>query len=289
MSEDTPSSNGSGGRSWLDRIASVLSGELRSRDQLIEELRAARDNGLLDADTLGMLEGAITVSEKRVEDVMVPRPRIVTIAADSSLEQVMSTVVESGHSRFPVHGDDPDEILGMLHAKDLLRHFAVGGDLQLRDILRPLDLIPESKRLNELLKDFRVNRQHLALVVDEYGGVAGLITIEDVLEEIVGEIDDEHDAEDLPEVQISEREDGVFQVQALTPIESFNEHFGCELSDDEFDTIGGMVTQAFGHLPESGESLEFSGFQFEVAKADQRRVVLLHVRRSATDTDTDSQ
>lgn len=283
MSEDTPSSNGSGGRSWFDRIASVLSGELRSRDQLIEELRAARDNGLLDADTLGMLEGAITVSEKRVEDVMVPRPRIVTIAADSSLEQVMATVVESGHSRFPVHGDDPDEILGMLHAKDLLRHFARGGDLQLKQILRPLELIPESKRLNELLKDFRIRRQHLALVVDEYGGVAGLITIEDVLEEIVGEIDDEHDAEDLPEVQISEGDDGLFLVQALTPIESFNEHFSSDFPDDEFDTIGGMVTQAFGHLPEAGEALELGGFQFEVAKADQRKVVMLHVRRPLTD------
>ncbi len=285
MSEDTPSSNGSGGRSWLDRIASVLSGELRSRDQLIEELRAARDNGMLDADTLGMLEGAITVSEKRVEDVMVPRPRIVAIAADSSLEQVMSTVVESGHSRFPVHGDDPDEILGMLHAKDLLRHFARGGDLQLKQILRPLELIPESKRLNELLKDFRIRRQHLALVVDEYGGVAGLITIEDVLEEIVGEIDDEHDAEDLPEVQISEGDDGLFFVQALTPIESFNEHFSSNFPDDEFDTIGGMVTQAFGHLPESGEALELGGFQFEVAKADQRKVVILHVRPPLTDVE----
>jgi magnesium and cobalt transporter len=281
MSEDSPSSNGSGGRSWLDRIASVLSGELRSREELIDELRSAHVNGLLDADTLAMLEGAITVSDKRVEDVMVPRPKIVFVPVDSSLEDLMQIVVESGHSRFPVQGDDPDEILGMLHAKDLLRHFARGGDLDLRQIMRPLNLIPESKRLNELLKDFRLNRQHLALVVDEYGGVAGLVTIEDVLEEIVGEIDDEHDAEDKPEVLVNERADGVYTVQGMTPIAAFNEYFGCELSDEEFDTIGGMVTQVFGHLPEVGEHIELANFRFEVAKADQRRLLMLNVRKLA--------
>ncbi|MCB1633092.1 MAG: CBS domain-containing protein [Xanthomonadales bacterium] len=278
MSEDSPSSNGSGGRSWLDRIASVLSGELRNREELIDELRNAHSNGLLDADTLAMLEGAITVSDKRVEDVMVPRPKIAFVPVEATVDELMQIVVESGHSRFPVQGDDPDEILGMLHAKDLLRHFARGGELQLRSLLRPLNLIPESKRLNELLKDFRVNRQHLALVVDEYGGVAGLVTIEDVLEEIVGEIDDEHDAEDKPEVLVNDRGDGIYQVQGMAPIEAFNAHFGCEFSDEEFDTIGGMVTQAFGHLPESGERIELEGFQFEVAKADQRRLLMLHVR-----------
>lgn len=279
MNEDSPSSGGSAQRSWLERLGQAFSGEPRNREELIEELRHARENGLVDADTLAMLEGALSVSDKQVVDVMVPRAQMVWLAIDASLKDVLRIVTESGHSRFPVYGDDEDEVLGLLLAKDLLRHFASGeADFELRRVLRPMTLIPESKKLNVLLKEFRLNRTHMAVVVDEYGGVAGLITIEDVLEEIVGEIDDEHDAEDKPEVQITALPDGAYTVQALTPVGDFNAHFRVNFDTESADTVGGLVTQAFGHLPERGEAVEIGGFLFEVAKADARRVQLLRVR-----------
>lgn len=246
---------------------------------MVEELRQARLNGLFDADTLRMLEGALSVSDKQVADVMVPRAQMVWLPVDASLKHTMHVVTESGHSRFPVHGESEDEVLGMLLAKDLLRYFANGQHhFDLRQLLRPVSLIPESKRLNQLLKDFRINRSHLAVVVDEYGGVSGLVTIEDVLEEIVGEIDDELDAEDKPEVYIQPQPDGAWSVRALTPLEDFNEHFHTRLESEDVDTVGGLVTQELGHLPERGESIEIGGFTFEVAKADDRRLHLLRVR-----------
>jgi magnesium and cobalt transporter len=282
MNEESPSSSGSAQRSWLERLGQAFSGEPRNREELIEELRHARENGLLDGDTLAMLEGALSVSEKQVVDVMVPRAQMVWLGMHSSLKDVLRIVTESGHSRFPVYGEDQDEVLGLLLAKDLLRHFASDeGEFELHRVLRPMTLIPESKKLNVLLKEFRLNRTHMAVVVDEYGGVAGLITIEDVLEEIVGEIDDEHDAEDKPEVHITPQVDGAFAVQALTPVEDFNAHFGVHFDTETVDTIGGVVTQAFGHLPQRGEAIEIGGFLFEVAKADARRVQLLRVRPSA--------
>jgi magnesium and cobalt transporter len=282
MNEDSPSSSGSAQRSWLERLGQAFSGEPRNREELIEELRHARENGLLDADTLAMLEGALSVSDKQVEDVMVPRAQMAWLDVDASLADVLRIVTESGHSRFPVYGEDKDEVLGLLLAKDLLRHYAKGeGEFELRRMLRPMTLIPESKKLNLLLKEFRLNRTHMAVVVDEYGGVAGLITIEDVLEEIVGEIDDEHDAEDKPEVLITAQADGLYSVQALTPVENFNEHFHVSFDTESADTVGGLVTQAFGHLPVLGEAVEIGGFLFEVAKADDRRVHLLRVRPGA--------
>jgi len=260
-------------------LGQAFSGEPRNREELIEELRHARENGLVDADTLAMLEGALSVSDEQVADVMVPRAQMVWLAVNASLKDVLRIVTESGHSRFPVHGEDKDQVLGLLLAKDLLRHYANGHqELDLRLMLRPMTLIPESKKLNVLLKEFRNNRTHMAVVVDEYGGVAGLITIEDVLEQIVGDIDDEHDAEDKPEVQITPQADGAFAVQALTPVEDFNAHFRVSFDTESADTVGGLVTQAFGHLPEHGESVEIGGFLFEVAKADDRRVHLLRVR-----------
>ncbi len=282
MNEDSPSSSGSAQRSWLERLGHAFSGELRNREELIDELRHARENGLVDSDTLAMLEGALGVSETQVADIMVPRAQMVWLGIDCSLTDVLRIVTDSGHSRFPVHGEDKDEVLGLLLAKDLLRHFASGGgEFELRRMLRPMTLIPESKKLNVLLKEFRLNRTHMAVVVDEYGGVAGLVTIEDVLEEIVGEIDDEHDAEDKPEVHITAQADGSFSVQALTPVEDFNEHFRVNFDTETVDTVGGLVTQAFGHLPARGELIEIGGFLFEVAKADARRVQLLRVRPSA--------
>lgn len=279
MNEDSPSSSGSVQRSWLERLGQAFSGEPRNREELIEELRHARENGLVDADTLAMLEGALSVSDEQVADVMVPRAQMVWLSVNACLKDVLRIVTESGHSRFPVHGEDKDQVLGLLLAKDLLRHYANGHqELDLRLMLRPMTLIPESKKLNVLLKEFRNNRTHMAVVVDEYGGVAGLITIEDVLEQIVGDIDDEHDAEDKPEVQITPQADGAYAVQALTPVEDFNAHFRVSFDTESADTVGGLVTQAFGHLPEHGESVEIGGFLFEVAKADDRRVHLLRVR-----------
>ena len=279
MPEDDPSTSGAAPRSWLDRLSHALSGEPQNRADLMQELKSAMKKGLLDADTLRMVEGALTVSDKQVADVMVPRARMVMLDADAALADNLQTVIESGHSRFPVHGDSTDEILGILLAKDLLRCLARPGQpCELRKLLRPAQLIPESKRLNLLLKDFRSNRNHMAVVVDEFGGVAGLVTIEDVLEEIVGEIDDELDAEDKPEVYIQPQPDGAWSVRALTPLEDFNEHFHTRLESEDVDTVGGLVTQELGHLPERGESIEIGGFTFEVAKADDRRLHLLRVR-----------
>jgi len=278
MNDDPGSTNGPAHRTWWDRLGHLFSGEPRNRAELIDELRAAQVNGLLGADTLPMLEGALKVTELSVDDVMVPRVQIVMIAADAPLSDILAAVVESGHSRFPVHGDDKDEILGILLAKDLLKYFGNGADFDIQAILRPAVLIPESMRLNVLLAEFRRSRNHMALVVDEYGGVAGLITIEDVLEQIVGEIDDEHDDEEEP-TQIHAQTDGSWLVSALTPIEDFNEEVGATFSDEEFDTIGGLITAEFGHLPEVGEEAGAGDFLFHVTEADDRRVQQFRVTR----------
>ncbi|KAA2284819.1 HlyC/CorC family transporter [Arenimonas fontis] len=271
MSEDSPSSPPER-RSWLDRLSQAFSGEPRTREDLVEILREARANGLLEADTLKMLEGALTVSDKQVSDIMVPRSQMVSLPVDEPFMDLLRTVVESGHSRFPVHGEDRDEVLGILLAKDLLPGLVSdAGPGSIRELLRPAVLIPESKRLNVLLKEFRLSRNHMAIVVDEHGGVAGLVTIEDVLEEIVGEIDDEHDEADTARL-IAAQADGQYMVDALTPIADFNRQFGAELPDDEYDTIGGLVIAAIGHLPESGEELALGRFHFRVGRADARRV-----------------
>jgi magnesium and cobalt transporter len=260
-------------RSWLERLGQAFSGEVRSREELIEELRTAQSNGLLGEDTLGMIEGAMAMAELQVADVMVPRAQMVVVPVSASLTEVLRIVTESGHSRFPLQGEDKDEILGILLAKDLLRCVAEHRELKsIRELLRPVVLIPDSKRLNLLLKEFRLSRNHMAIVVDEYGGVAGLVTIEDVLEEIVGEIDDEHDEAQDNAAQIAAQADGQFMVDALTPIADFNQRFGANFSDDDYDTIGGLVTDALGHLPESGEELALARFNFRVARADRRRV-----------------
>jgi magnesium and cobalt transporter len=256
----------------------AFSGEPRNREELIEELRTAQQNGLLAADTLAMIEGAINVSDLSVSDVMVPRAQMVSISIDAPYAEVARIAVESGHSRFPVHGEDRDEILGILLAKDLLR--VANGErapASIRELLRPAVLIPESKRLNVLLKEFRLSRNHMAIVVDEYGGVAGLVTIEDVLEQIVGEIDDEYDDAPGETKMIQAQADGRYVVDALTPIADFNQRFGADFNDDEYDTLGGMLAVAIGHLPETGEEISIGRFDFRVARADARRVHALHV------------
>lgn len=280
MNED-PSSSGSGHRSWLDRLTQALTGEPRNREELLEELRNAQANGLMTPDTLAMMEGAIAVSDQMVADVMVPRAQMVTVPVDAPLPEILRIVVDSGHSRFPVTGENRDEIVGVLLAKDLLKGFVEGGArCDVKGMLREVTWIPESKRLNELLKDFRANRQHMAVVVDEFGGVAGLVTIEDVLEEIVGDISDEHD-EDEAAGRIVAQPDGRYLVAALTPIDEFNERFGTAFADDEFDTVGGLVTAAHGHLPAPGETIALEGIEFKVARADSRRLQQLAVRLPA--------
>lgn len=270
MSEDQ-STNGPVHRSWWGRLGHMLSGEPRNREDLLSELRGAQENGLLDGDTLSMLEGAIRVTELKVDDVMVARSQMVALAVDAPLKTILETVIESGHSRFPVYSEDNrDSILGILLAKDLLKCFANGGQCKLQEMLRPAVLIPESMPLNVLLAEFRLSHNHMAIVIDEYGGVGGLVTIEDVLEEIVGEIDDEHDDEEP--VLIRKIAGDIYLVSALAEIEDFNEHFESSLSDEEFDTIGGLVTDGFGHLPERGEEIALDGYLFHVTEADDRRV-----------------
>ena len=265
--------------SWLDRLTAALTGEPKTRGQLLEMLRDAEDRNLFDADALSMIEGVLQVAEMRVRDIMVPRAQMVVIEEDQRPEEFVKTVIDSAHSRFPVLGDSRDEVEGILLAKDLLAYFAAPEDQEfdLRDAMRPVVFVPESKRLNVLLSEFRASRNHMAVVVDEYGGVAGLVTIEDVLEQIVGEIDDEHDTEE--ERYIKERVTGEYLIKALTPIEDFNEYFDVELSDEEFDTIGGLVIKSFGHLPARGERTVFGEFEFEVIRAGKRRVNLVQMRR----------
>ena len=271
-------------RSWLERISSAFSGEPDTREELVAILRDAQGDGLIDADTLRMMEGAISVSELTVGDVMVSRSQMVSLPASARFLDLMKQVVESGHSRFPVHGDDRDEILGILLAKDLLRGVvADNGPGDIHGLLRPAVLIPESKKLNLLLKEFRLSRNHMAIVVDEYGGVAGLVTIEDVLEQIVGKIDDEHDDAEDDSALIAAQADGQYVVDALTPIGDFNERFGAGFPDDEYDTIGGLVPEAIGHLPEVGEELTLDRFEFRVIRADARRVRAFQVAVMAPD------
>lgn len=251
----------------------------RDRGELIEILRDAERSNLLDTDLLTMLEGALQVSEMQVRDIMVPRSQMTVVEEGVDPREFLPIVIDSGHSRFPVMNDRKDQVVGILLAKDLLAYLAqpTGERFQLKDVLRPAVFVPESKRLNILLREFRSSRNHLAIVVDEYGGIAGLVSIEDVIEQIVGEIDDEHDVEH--ENYIKPHGASRFTVKARTPIAEFNEYFQTEFSDEEFDTIGGLVLRELGHLPKKGERLEYRGFSFLVLRADRRRIHTLRVLR----------
>ncbi len=270
-----------GMRGWMRKQARALVGPPRSREEILEWTRDGRQAGLLDAEAYGMIQGVLEVSQTQVRDIMVPRSQMVVVERDASPVDLLREVIQAGHSRFPVIGDNRDEVIGILLAKDLLRlaldqeHLSPETNFDIREVIRPVVVVPESKRLNVLLKEFRANRNHLAIVLDEYGGVSGLVTIEDVLEQIVGEIDDEHDEEEGAFILRQDRER--YLVRALTPIEEFNRYFGSELSDEEFDTIGGLVSQRFGHLPRRGESITVGRFQFNVQRADSRRVHLFQV------------
>jgi len=261
----------------LERIGAILMREPEDREQLVELLRSAHERNLIDADALSMIEGALQVSEMQVRDIMVPRAQMELVELHATPEQILPQIIESGHSRFPVCAQNKDDIVGILLAKDLLRHFA-GHEFSLREMLRPAVFVPESKRLNVLLRDFRRNRNHMAIVVDEYGGVAGLLTIEDVLEQIVGEIEDEYDFDET-EANILLDRNGMYRVKAQTEIAGFNETFGTQFSDEDYDTIGGLLLSRFGRLPKRGEEIEFDNLKFRVQRADSRRLHSLLVEK----------
>jgi magnesium and cobalt transporter len=277
MDEDRPPSiDGPGERAWYHRLLDLFGPEVQDREDLREILQQAHENGLVDHEALSMLDGVLAVSEMHVRDIMVPRSQMVVVERDSRPKDLLPIIVESGHSRIPVIVDDRDEVVGILLAKDLLR---VLGDesFDISECLRPVVRIPESKRLDALLREFRAARNHMAIVVDEFGGTAGLVTIEDVLEQIVGDIDDEHDL-DEDETITKDGEDR-WLVQALTPIVDFNEHFDVSLPKEEFDTIGGLVMHKLGHVPRRGERLRLGDFDMRVVRADRRRAHSLLVRR----------
>ena len=264
-------------RSWLDRLSHFISGEPQTKSDLEDVLSLAEEHEIIDQDARKIMEGALLVTNMQVRDIMIPRAQMIVIDSDESVQEALPKIIDAGHSRFPVIGEGMDDVIGILLAKDLLP--LVESDSAppaLRQLMRPVIAVPESKRLNVLLREFRQNRNHMAIVIDEYGGIAGLITIEDVLEEIVGEIEDETDvAEKKP---IRPMSDGTFFVEALTAIDDFNAFFNTEFSDDEFDTIGGVVVNAFGQLPSRNQSIQLNHFEFSVIRADERRLSSLRVR-----------
>jgi magnesium and cobalt transporter len=265
-------------KTLIERLTAFIFREPENREQLLELLSEAHERDLLDADALSMIEGVLQVSELRARDLMVPRAQMDVIDIDEPVEHWIPHVIETAHSRFPVFEGNRDHVIGILLAKDLLRYYAE-QDFDVRAMLRPAVFIPESKPLNVLLRDFRANRNHIAIVVDEYGGVAGLITIEDVLEQIVGDIEDEYDFDEQEGNIIAEGGDERFRVKALTEIPQFNEHFGAHFPNEDFDTVGGLVTDAFGRVPKRGDSTEIQGFRFEVLRADPRQPHLFLVTR----------
>ena len=262
--------------SVLDRISAFLMREPEDREQLLHLLHSAYERNLLDADALAMIEGVLQVSEMQARDIMIPRSQMDVIDIGDSPAQFIPSVMQTAHSRFPVIGENKDNVIGILLAKDLLRYYAGEEEFNVREMLRPVVFIPESKPLNVLLKEFRASRNHIAIVVDEYGGVAGLVTIEDVLEQIVGDIEDEHNIDEVDEKIVEER-GGQYRVKALTELSDFNEVFGTNYNDDEFDTIGGLVLKHFGHIPKRGEQINFDNLSFKVLRADSRRMHLLQV------------
>ncbi len=281
MTDDSASQDQSG--SWIDKIKDVFSDAVSDTRGLLDVLRKAQRNQVLDADCLSIMEGALQVSDMQVREIMIPRSQVVTVQISATPEEFLPTVIEAAHSRFPVVGETLDQVIGILLAKDLLALILEKDyrKFNLRDIIRPAAFIPESKRLNVLLKEFRENRNHMAVVIDEYGGLAGVVTIEDVLEQIVGEIEDEHDVDE--EAFIKPFETNSFIIKSLTPIEDFNEYFSSDFSEDDFDTIGGLVLQSFGRIPEREEVVNIGPYEFKVLNADNRQIRLLQLTLATPD------
>ncbi|GDX55786.1 cation transporter [Methylophilaceae bacterium] len=261
----------------IERLSHFLLREPEDREQLFELLKSSYEKNLMDADSLSMIEGVLQVSDIQVRDIMIPRSQMDMIDISHPPEKFIPFIIQTAHSRFPVIEDDKNDVIGILLAKDLLKYYA-GDDFEIRDMLRPAVFIPESKRLNVLLKEFRGSRNHIAIVVDEYGGVSGMVTIEDVLEQIVGEIEDEFDFDET-EDNIIQDTDGHYRVKASTEIEDFNEYFKSNFSNEEFSTIGGLIIHAFGHLPKKDEIIIFQGFKITILRADSRKLyaVLLEI------------
>lgn len=277
MSDEQPPSRHSPQRSWVDKISHLLTGEPQDLDDLLEILREAREKHLLDTDALSMIEGVLQVSQMRVRDIMIPRIQMVVVPKDAELETIFPLVTEFGHSRYPVIDGDRSKVVGVLLAKDMLARILENKTLKVHEIMRTSCVVPESKRLNVLLKELRTNGNHMAIVVDEYGQSAGLVTIEDVLEQIVGEIEDEHDDHE-DEGYIFQRSSNEYMIKALTPMDEFDEYFSTHLATDEYDTIGGFIVSQLEHMPKKGESLVVDKMKFEVIRADSRRVHLLKLK-----------
>jgi magnesium and cobalt transporter len=278
MSDEIPPGGETGKSGWWSRLFQGRADEVRTREEIAGFLLQFRERGVLSTEEYAMLQGVLEVSNTQVRDIMIPRSHMVVLAKDDSADALLKTVIESNHSRFPVIGSDRDEVVGIVLAKDLLKQcIRDRQSFNIDTLLRPAVFIPESKRLNTLLTEFRASRNHMAIVVDEYGGVSGLATIEDVLEQIVGDIDDEHDREEAASIQ--SQEGGRYLVLALTRIEEFNEFFNAEMSDEEYDTVGGLVMHELGRLPRRGEQLEYRGFRFKVLRGDRRRIHSLEVTR----------
>ncbi|XSG85426.1 MAG: HlyC/CorC family transporter [Methylohalobius sp. ZOD2] len=269
-------------KNWVERLSHFFSGEPKTRDELMEILRDAQKRALLDSEALPMIEGVLKVSELRVRDVMVPRAQMAVLHQDASLEDILSVVIDTAHSRFPVSGEDRSQVVGILLAKDLLPYVLRRKfNIPVKRLMRRALFVPESKRLNVMLREFRMRRQHMAIVIDEYGAAAGLVTIENILEQIVGDIADEHD---LEEEYVFRRSNRVFTVKAITPIEEFNAYFDTDFSTEDFDTIGGMIVHTLGYVPKRGEQVALDSFLFEVLRANKRRVHLLKVKLKEPDT-----
>jgi magnesium and cobalt transporter len=264
--------------SLLERLSALIMREPEDREQLIQLLHSAYARNLLDSEALSMMEGVLQVSEMQVRDIMIPRAQMDVVDIGETPDKFIPTVISTAHSRFPVIDRERDNVLGILLAKDLLHYYAGEEEFEVREMLRPAVFVPESKRLNVLLREFRASRNHIAIVVDEYGGVAGLVTIEDVLEQIVGDIEDEYDFDET-EDNILPESSGQYRVKAQTEITDFNEEFGAPFDDGEYDTVGGLVISRFGRVPKRGESIVIDGFRFQVMRADSRRVHTLLVQK----------
>ncbi len=280
MSDDIPPSTSAQKKGWLDKVSQLFQGEPQNREDLVDVIHDAEQREVISEDTREMIKGVLEVSDLRVRDIMIPRAQIVALQIDNTVEELLSTVIGSAHSRFPVVNEDKDHIEGILLAKDLLQYGFKNSEkpFELGQVIRQAVVVPESKRVDVLLKEFRSQRYHMAIVVDEYGGVSGLVTIEDILEEIVGDIEDEFDHDSAEETEIKQVAKQVFMVKALTPIDDFNEAFATQFSDEEFDTVGGLVSHAFGHLPERDEKVTIEGIEFKVVNADTRRLIQLRVK-----------
>ncbi len=280
MSADSDDARNGAKPTLIERLTALLTREPEDREELLAIMRGAFDRHLLDADALSMIEGVLSVSEATVRDIMIPRAQMDCVSIEDEVLEFIPLVVETRHSRFPVIGESKDDVVGILLAKELLNYYASPEAFNLRDTLRPAVFVPESKRLNVLLREFRANRNHIAIVVDEYGGVSGLVTIEDVLEQIVGDIEDEYDFDESEDDIIPEA-NGKYRVKAKTEIADFNQQLGTTFPDDEFDTVGGLLLRAFGRLPKRGETTTLDGLRFSVLRADSRRLHTLQVERLA--------